>query len=107
MSQPVSKRVHPALVVLAVAGCLHLFYVIGVELDRNLVHRRDVARLEAEVSALATELARLDEVAAHGADRAYRDSSSSTTSTLYAGVFPIIIPKIGRRSGEKKLDMLS
>lgn len=83
MTQPVSKRVHPALVVLAVAGCLHLFYVIGVELDRNLVHRRDVARLEAEVSALATELARLDEVAAHGADRAYREALARRQGYVY------------------------
>jgi len=78
-----SKRAHPALVVLAVAGCLHLFFLLGVELDRNLVHRREVARLEAEVGALAAELARLDEVASRADDRAYREALARRQGYVY------------------------
>ncbi len=78
-----SRRVHPALVVLAVAGCLHLFFLLGVELDRNLVYSRDVARLEAEVGALTNELARLDEVAAHGDDRAFREALARRQGYVY------------------------
>jgi len=78
-----SRRVHPALVVLAVAGCLHLFFLLGVELDRNLVHRRAVARLEAEVAALTEELARLDEVAAHADDRAFREALARRQGYVY------------------------
>ncbi len=77
------KRVHPVLVVLAVLGCLHLFFIVGVELDRNLVHRRDVARLESEVSALTTELRRLDEVASRGGDVAYREALARQQGYVY------------------------
>jgi hypothetical protein len=78
-----SRRVHPALVVLAVAGCLHLFFLIGVELDRNLVHKREVARLEAEVSALSNELARLDEVASRADDAAFREALARRQGYVY------------------------
>ncbi|HEX7000235.1 MAG TPA: hypothetical protein VF164_00910 [Trueperaceae bacterium] len=83
MSREPGKRVHPALVVLAVVGCLHLFFIIGVELDRNLVQRRDVARLEAEVSALRTELNRLDLVASRGDDAGYREALARRQGYVY------------------------
>ncbi|HZW99946.1 MAG TPA: hypothetical protein VFF10_07780 [Trueperaceae bacterium] len=83
MTEPRGRPVHPALVVLAVVGCLHLFFIIGVELDRNLVHRRDVARLEAEVSALTAELNRLDEVASRAGDSAYREALARSQGYVY------------------------
>lgn len=63
---------HRLLVVLAVVGSLHLFFLVAVELNRGLVHRREITRLEAEVTALRQELDALGEVARHGADRSYR-----------------------------------
>jgi len=78
-----SRRVHPALIVLAVAGSLHAFFLIGVELDRHLVHRREVARLEAEVATLTAELTRLDEVAAHAGDVAYREALARKQGYVY------------------------
>lgn len=83
MTEPRGRRVHPALVVLAVVGCLHLFFIIGVELDRNLVHKRDVARLEAEVSALTAELDRLDEVASRADDAAFREALARSQGYVY------------------------
>ncbi len=83
MNRERGKRVHPALLVLAVVGCLHLFFIIGVELDRSLVHRRDVARLEAEVSALTAELDRLDQVASRGDDVAYREALARRQGYVY------------------------
>lgn len=83
MTEQRGRRVHPALVVLAVVGCLHLFFIIGVELDRNLVHKRDVARLEAEVSALTAELDRLDEVAARANDVAFREALARGQGYVY------------------------
>ena len=83
MTEQRGRRVHPALVVLAVVGCLHLFFIIGVELDRNLVHKRDVARLEAEVSALTAELDRLDEVASRAEDAAFREALARSQGYVY------------------------
>lgn len=83
MSEQRGRRVHPALVVLAVVGCLHLFFIIGVELDRNLVHKREIARLEAEVGALTAELERLDEVASRGFDTAYREALARGQGYVY------------------------
>src|SRR5690606_15892720 len=66
-----SPRVtHPILIVLAVVGSLHLFFLLAVELDRNLVHRREVVRLSGEVTAMAAELGKLEAVAGHGDDLA-------------------------------------
>lgn len=81
----VRRRAHPVLIVIAVVGCLHLFFLLAVELDRNLVQRREVARLESEVQALSAELERLGEVAAHGEDRAYRELLARQQGFVYPG----------------------
>ena len=79
----VPRTTHPILIVLAVVGSLHLFFLLAVELDRNLVHRREVARLESEVTSLATELGRLEAVAAHGDDLAYRELLARRQGFVY------------------------
>lgn len=76
-------RAHPVLIVIAVVGCLHLFFLLAVELDRNLVQRREVARLESEVAALNAELDRLVEIAAHGEDSAYREVLARKQGFVY------------------------
>lgn len=77
------RRTHPVLIVIAVVGCLHLFFLLAIELDRNLVTRREVARLQREVSALTAELNRLQEIAAHGDDPAYRELLARKQGFVY------------------------
>lgn len=77
------RTTHPLLITLAVAGSLHLFFLLAVELDRNLVHRREVARLRSEVTALAAELSGLEAVAAHGDDLAYREVLARKQGFVY------------------------
>lgn len=74
---------HRLLVVLAVIGTLHLFFLIAVELNRDLVHRREITRLTAEVDALTTELASLEEVAGRGFDTAYREALARNQGFVY------------------------
>lgn len=77
------RPVHPLLIALAVIGSLHLFVLLGVEFDRNLVSGREVARLEGDVRALTAELERLEEVAAHGDDLAYREVLARKQGFVY------------------------
>lgn len=74
---------HRLLVALAVVGSLHLFFVIAVELNRDLVHRREITRLTAEVKALTAELEALDQVAARGFDTAYREALARNQGFVY------------------------
>ena len=74
---------HRLLIALAVVGTLHLFFVIAVELNRDLVHRREITRLSAEVDALTTELAALQEVAGRGFDTAYREALARNQGFVY------------------------
>lgn len=74
---------HRLLIALAVVGTLHLFFVIAVELDRDLVHRREITRLRAEVDALTHELASLQEVAGRGFDTAYREALARNQGFVY------------------------
>lgn len=73
----------PLLIAIAVIGSLQLFFLLAVELDRNLVHGREIARLEAEVKALTAELENLDLVAAHGDDLAYREMLARKQGFVY------------------------
>ena len=74
---------HRLLIALAVIGTLHLFFVIAVELNRDLVHRREITRLSAEVDALTRELASLHEVAGRGFDTAYREALARNQGFVY------------------------
>ena len=71
------------LIALAVIGTLHLFFVIAVELNRDLVHRREITRLSAEVDALTRELASLQEVAGRCFDTAYREALARNQGFVY------------------------
>lgn len=86
VSDTVKRRpTHPLLIVIAVVGSLHLFFLLAVELDRNLVQGREVARLESEVQALTAELATLQEIAAHGDDLAYRELLARKQGFVFPG----------------------
>ena len=74
---------HPVLTMLAVVGCLHLFFLLSVELNRNLVHNRELMRLSGEVAELRRELSHLDEIAAHGSDEAYREALARKQGFVY------------------------
>lgn len=74
---------HRLLVVLAVVGTLHLFFLIAVELNRDLVHRREITRLTAEVNALSSELESLHEVAERGFDTSYREALARNQGFVY------------------------
>lgn len=79
------KSAHPVLIIIAVIGSLHLFFLLAVELDRNLVQGREIARLEHEVQALGAELERLEEIAAHAEDRAYREVLARKQGFVFPG----------------------
>lgn len=76
---------HRLLVALAVVGTLHLFFLIAVELNRGLVHRREIARLSAEVQGLTDELGALEQVAQRGFDVAYREALARNQGFVYPG----------------------
>lgn len=79
------RRVHPLLIVLAVIGSLHLFVLLAIELDRNLVTSREVARLQGDVLALSSELEQLEEVARHGDNFAYRELLARQQGYVHPG----------------------
>jgi len=74
---------HPVLTALAVVGCLHLLFLMAVELNRNLVHTREINRLAAEVSGLRFEIEQLDQVAQHEFDEAYREALARKQGFVY------------------------
>lgn len=74
---------HRLLVALAVIGTLHLFFLIAVELNRELVHRREITRLTAEVTALEDELTALQEIAKRGDDLQYREALARNQGFVY------------------------
>ncbi|HZJ10460.1 MAG TPA: hypothetical protein VFD39_12245 [Trueperaceae bacterium] len=82
-SPAVRKATHPLLIAIAIVGSLQLFFLLAVEFDRNLVQRREVARLEAEVRALTAELESLEQVAAHGGDLAFRELLARKQGFVY------------------------
>lgn len=84
MSHVLERRApHRLLVALAVIGTLHLFFLIAVELNRDLVHRREITRLSAEVTTLQDELTALQEVAERGADLQYREALARNQGFVY------------------------
>lgn len=74
---------HRLLVILAVVGTLHLFFLAAVELNRDLVHRREITRLTAEVAGLTEELAALEQVAQRGFDLTYREALARNQGFVY------------------------
>lgn len=74
---------HRLLVMLAVIGILHLFFLIAVELNRELVHKREITRLSAEVQGLSEELAALQQVAGRGFDVGYREALARNQGFVY------------------------
>lgn len=77
------KAPHRLLVMIAVVGTLHMFFLIAVELNRELVHRREITRLTAEVEGLTAELTALEEVAGRGFDVAYREALARNQGFVY------------------------
>lgn len=74
---------HRLLVILAVVGTLHLFFLSAVELNRGLVHRREITRLTAEVDSLTAELNALEEIAGRGFDTRYREALARNQGFVY------------------------
>ena len=74
---------HRLLVILAGIGTLHLFFLVAVELNRDLVHRREITRLSAEVDGLTQELAALEQVAGRGFDVQYREALARNQGFVY------------------------
>ncbi|MBX3144486.1 MAG: hypothetical protein KF813_12055 [Trueperaceae bacterium] len=74
---------HPLLVVLALVGCLHAFFLLGVELDRTLIHNREIVRLSADVAALEREVSEMRQVAAHASDPVYRETLARALGYVY------------------------
>ncbi len=84
MSELTQRRgPHPLLVLLALVGCLHAFFLLAVELDRTLVHKREIARLSADVAALEREASELRQIAAHAADPTYREALARALGFVY------------------------
>ncbi len=84
MTESVARRgPHPLLVVLALVGCLHAFFLLAVELDRTLVHRREIARLSADVAALEREVGEMQQIAAHASDPVYRETLARALGFVY------------------------
>lgn len=74
---------HRVLVVIAIIGCLQAFFLLAVEFDRTLVHRREIARLSSEVAVLEAEIEELSQVAAHAADPVYREALARGLGFVY------------------------
>lgn len=74
---------HPLLVSLALIGCLHVFFLLAVELDRTLVHNREITRLRAEVAALDNEANELALVQAHASDPAFKEALARALGFVY------------------------
>lgn len=74
---------HPLLVTLALIGCLHAFFLLAVELDRTLVHDREITRLRAEVAALESEASELALIEAHAFDPVFRESLARALGFVY------------------------
>ena len=69
--------------VLALVGGLHALLMLGLEGGRALYTRREVARLEAEISTLQAEADTLAAVVAHGNDPAYREQLARAAGFIY------------------------
>ena len=70
--------------VLALVGGLHALLMLGLEGGRALYTRREVTRLEAEISALQAEADTLEAVVAHQDDPAYREQLARTAGFIYS-----------------------
>lgn len=81
--QPERRGPHRLLVAVAIIGCLQAFFLLAVELDRTLVHRREIARLATEVAALERELLELSQVSQRGGDAAYREALARNLGFVY------------------------
>lgn len=69
--------------VLALVGGLHALLMLGLEGGRALYTRREVVRLEAEISALQAEASALEAAVAHGNDLAYREQLARAAGFIY------------------------
>ena len=69
--------------VLALVGGLHALLMLGLEGGRALYTRREVTRLEAEISALQAEADTLAAVALHANDPAYREQLARSAGFIY------------------------
>lgn len=77
--------------VVALVGCLHLVFMIGVELDRTVRHRASITALEAELDALAAEAAELRAAYEHADDAAYREQLARSQGFLYPNETRLIV----------------
>ncbi len=68
---------------IALVGGLHALLMLGLEGGRALYTRREVVRLEAEISALQAEADTLEAVALHQNDPAYREQLARAAGFIY------------------------
>lgn len=96
---PTARRRPPhwLLVTLAIVGSLQLIYLTLVEVDRMVVHRREVARLSSEVHALEAERVALDEIAQHAHDDVFREQLARKQGFIYPDELKVItqLPRSG------------
>lgn len=78
-----ARGAHAVLVSLAVLGCLHALFLLGVEAWRWRVTASAVHRLEGSVQALENEAADLSAVVDHAGDDRYREDLARLQGYMY------------------------
>lgn len=78
-----ARGAHAVLVGLAVVGCLHVLFLLGVEAVRFVETRTAVVRLRADVATLQDEADGLQQVIDHAGDETYREELARRQGFLY------------------------
>lgn len=68
---------------LALVGCLHCLFMLGVETYRAVTASAAIARLEADVAALEAEAAQLQAIVDHADDERYREQLARKQGFIY------------------------
>ncbi len=78
-----ARGAHAVLVALAVLGCLHALFLLGIEAWRYRVTADAVSRLQGSVDELRAESTDLQAVVDHAADARYREDLARLQGYMY------------------------